>query len=118
MKGSFGFRISSSYYAWVAGVAAVAAAAFLLFGFTGFRSVIAIALLFVIPPLLLLRKTGLDIEEKIFFSFFIGLGLFPLLVFALNQLLPSFRLSIIAAFAAVAIASRFLASRFLINLFR
>src|SRR3989344_9298710 len=97
-----GFRMKLDSAKWLSCILAVAFVAFLLFGFAGFRSVIAIAVLFIVPSWLLLRKTGLDLEEKMFFSLFIGLGLFPLLVFAVNQLVPSFRLSIAAAFAAIA----------------
>ncbi len=105
-------KFGRSYSPWLLCLAAVSVAAFALFGFAGFRTIIAVAVLFIIPPLLLLRKSGLDSEEKIFFSLFIGLGLFPLLVFAINQLLPSFRASAVAALIIVAIAA------FLINLFR
>ncbi|MBI2144950.1 hypothetical protein HYU18_01370 [Candidatus Woesearchaeota archaeon] len=101
-------RLSMDYASWLVGVLVVAVAAFVLFGFAGFRSVAAVAVFFVVPVWLLLRKSGVDLEEKLFFSLFIGLGLFPLLVWAVNQVLPSFRLSIAAAFIAVAAASFFL----------
>lgn len=96
-------KLGRSYAPWLVCLAAISVAAFALFGFTGFRTVIAIVVLFIIPPLLLLRKSGLDLEEKIFFSLFMGLGIFPLVVFALNQLLPSFRLSVVAALALAAL---------------
>lgn len=95
-------KLGRGYSPWLVCLAAIAVAAFALFGFTGFRTLIAIVVLFIIPPLLLLRKSGLDLEEKIFFSLFMGLGIFPLVVFALNQLLPSFRLSVVAALALAA----------------
>lgn len=100
-----GFRIGSGYVPWICGVAVMAAAAFFLFGLVGFRSIIAFAVLFVVPPLMFLGKTSLDVEEKIFFSLFIGLGLFSLVVFAVNQLLPSFRLSAVAAFVLVVLVA-------------
>ena len=103
-----GLRIERQYVPWLLALAAIAALAASLFGMTGLRTILAIALLFVIPTFLLLRKTELDAEEKIFFSLFTGLGFFPLTVWLINQLLPSFRGSIIAAFAAVAAASIFL----------
>lgn len=94
---------------WLVCLAAISVAAFALFGFTGFRTIMAIVVLFIIPPLLLLRKSGLDLEEKIFFSLFIGMGLFSLLAWSVNQVLPSFRASAIASLILVAIAA------FLIN---
>lgn len=98
------FRLSQQHTLWLLALAVIAAAAFVLFGFIGFRAIIAVVALFIIPPLLLLQNTTLDAEEKIFFSLFIGLGLFPLLVFSVNQLLPSFRVSAIAAFILLAAA--------------
>ncbi len=100
-------KLGRRYASWLLCLAVVAATAFALFGFTGFRTIISIVALFVIPPLLLLRKSGLDLEEKIFFSLFIGIGLFPLLVFTFNQLLPSFRASAVAALAFIAVAAFF-----------
>lgn len=103
-----GIKLDQQYAYWIIGLAAIAAVAFMLFGLTGFRTVIAFAVLFVVPTLLLLRKTDLEAEEKIFFSLFIGIGLFGLIAWAINQALPSFRLSVIAAFALVAAAAFFL----------
>lgn len=74
----------------------------LLFGMVGARTIIGMVLLFIAPAYFLMRRTALDLEEKIFFSLFISLGLFPLLAWSLNQLLPSFRLSVLAAFVLVA----------------
>ncbi len=100
-------KLGRDYAPWLVGLAVIALAALVLFGFTGFRTIIAIVIMFIIPALLLLKNTGLDAEEKIFFSLFAGLGLFPLLVFSANQVLPSFRLSILAAFILVAVVAFF-----------
>lgn len=100
-------KLGRHYAPWLVSLAALAVTAFALFGFTGFRTIIAIIILFIIPPLLLLKNSNLDVEEKIFFSLFIGLGLFPLLVFSINQLLPSFRVSAVAALILVAVAAFF-----------
>ena len=100
-------KLTSAYAAWLAGLLVVAGAAFVLFGLPGFRTILAIAVLFVIPPLLILKNASLDVEEKIFFSLFAGIGLFPLLAWLVNQILPSFRVSVIAALAAVAAAGFF-----------
>ena len=100
-------KLGRSYSPWLVCLAAVSVAAFALFGFTGFRTIAAIVVLFIIPPLLLLRKSGLDLEEKIFFSLFIGIGLFSLLAWSVNQVLPSFRASAVAALALIAVAGFF-----------
>ena len=97
-------KLNRQYVPWLISLAVIAVAAFVLFGFTGFRTILAIALLFIVPSLLLLKNTDLDAEEKIFFSLFIGLGMFPLLVFSINQLLPSFRVSVVAALVLTAAA--------------
>ncbi len=95
------FRPAGGYGAWLLSLAVIAAYAYVLFGLTGFRTIVSIALLFVIPPALFLKNSSLDAEEKIFFSLFIGIGMFSLLAWVVNQVLPSFRLSVLAAFAAV-----------------
>ena len=100
-------KLDRHYIPWLACLAAIAVAAFALFGFTGFRTIIAIVALFIVPPLLLLRKSGLDFEEKIFFSLFVGIGLFSLLAWSVNQVLPSFRASAVAALALIAVAGFF-----------
>lgn len=100
-------RLGGNYAPWLISLAVIAVAAFVLFGFAGFRTIIAVAVLFILPPLLLLKNSNLNVEEKIFFSLFIGLGMFPLLVFSVNQVLPSFRLSILAAFILVVVAAFF-----------
>lgn len=112
MTGMAGVKINQQSAAWLFALAAVALTAFALFGMAGFRTILAIAALFVIPPLLILKSFGLDLEEKMFFSLFIGIGLFPLLAWAVNHVLPSFRLSVIAAFALV-VAAGFFAPRIL-----
>ncbi len=93
--------------AWIAGLAVIVFFSFALFGVTGARTIIGMALLFIVPAYFILRKTSLDIEEKIFFSFFISLGLFPLLAWSISQLLHSFRLSALAAFVLVVAAGLF-----------
>ena len=102
------FNFNQQYSAWAAGLLVIAGAAFVLLGLPGFRTVVAIAVLFVLPPLLLIRATSLDVEEKIFFSFFIGIGLFSLLTWVVNQAVQSLRLSILAAYALVVVLSLFL----------
>lgn len=100
--------LRSGYAAWIVSLVLASFFAAVLFGFAGFRTILAIALFFVVPVFLLLRRTSLDVEEKVFFSLFMGLGLFPLAVWAVNQALPSFRLSVPVAFALFAFAGFFL----------
>ena len=100
--------LSAAYAAWIALLVLLALFAAMFFGFTGFRTILSIALLFVMPIFLLLRSSSLDADEKVFFSLFIGLGFFPLVAWAVNRILPSFRLSVLAALALFALAGFFL----------
>lgn len=94
-----GIRISRDYAMWLVALVVIAAVAFALFGMPGFRAIAGIAVLFALPVLLLLKNTGLDAEEKVFFSLFVGIGLFPLAAWLVNTAVPSFRLSAVLALA-------------------
>ncbi len=94
-------------FAWIAAAFAVAVFAFFLFGVPGFLTVAAFVVLFVVSFFFVLKNFGLDIEEKVFFSLFIGVGLFPLAVWLVNRLVPSFRLSAVLALALLALAGFF-----------
>ena len=100
-------QLSKEHLAWLVGLFSIAVFAFILFGLAGFRVIVALAILFVAPVLVLLRSVNLDFDEKVFFSLFIGIGLFPLLVWYINQALPSFRVSIVAALSVAAAAGFF-----------
>lgn len=104
-------RLGLGGAAWASALFIAAGAAFILFGLPGLRTILAIAALFVLPFLFLMRNAGIELEEKIFFSLFIGIGLFPLFAWLVNQVLPSFRLSVLAALALVGAAGFFLHRR-------
>lgn len=93
-------RISSRNVA-IAGLAASLIAAAFLFGMTGVRTVAAIVLFFFFPFYILIRKLNIESDEKVFFAFFIGLGLFSTIVFYVGRIIPSFRVSVAAAFVAL-----------------
>ncbi len=90
-------KISSRNVA-LAGLAASLMAAAFLFGTTGARTVAAIVVFFFLPFYLILRKLSIEADEKVFFAFFIGLGLFSAVVFYVGRIVPSFRLSVAVAF--------------------
>ncbi len=93
-------KISSRNVA-IAGLAASLAAAAVIFGMVGVRTVAAMAAFFFLPFYLIVRKLGIEADEKVFFAFFIGLGLFSTVVFYVGRIIPSFRISVAAAFAAL-----------------
>ena len=80
------------------------ATGFLLFGITGARTVSAMLLLFFLPTFLILSNFRLELQEKIFFSFFLGLGFFPLAAWYLGRVSGSLRIGTVLAFAVLCAA--------------
>ena len=72
---------------------------YMLLGVTGVKTIMAIFLVFLLPFYLILGKFGLETDERLIFSFFIGLGIFSLVVFYVNRVVPSFRSSTIITFS-------------------
>ena len=100
------FKLSKA--SWLIGLVIIVLYSSMLFGLTGARTIISMVVLFMVPAYVFLSKTELELEEKIFFSLFIGLGLFPLAAWTINQVLNSFRLSAIVAFVLVVVLGLFL----------
>lgn len=71
---------------------------FILFGITGVRVILGFVLLFFLPTYLIFKNFDLPMMEKIAFSFFIGLGVFPTCVYYLGLLFSSMRLAIAISF--------------------
>ena len=69
-----------------------------LFKLTGVKSLVVFILVFSLPVYLIISKLNLDMTEKAIFSLFLGIGLFPLAVFYVNRILPSFRIATIVVF--------------------
>lgn len=90
-------KISDNIVA-AAGLAAILIAAANYFGITGIRTVSGMAVFFFLPFYIILRKLPIDKDEKFFFAFFLGLGLFSTAVFYAGRVIPSFRAAVIAAF--------------------
>ncbi len=78
-------------------IALTALFSFMLFGFTGFKVMMGFILLFFLPFYLILDNFDLEMGEKVIFSFFIGVVMFPALVYLLG-LLISVKLSILIVF--------------------
>jgi len=85
---------------------------FILFGVTGFRTIFGMFLLLFLLIYLILSNFKLGGDEKIFFSFFIGIALFPLLVWYLNRIVPSLRVTILVTFILLILIGLFLRKRF------
>lgn len=81
-----------------------------ILGFSGMMSALGIIILFMVPTYLILNNFNLEQDEKIIFSFFIGVGIFPSITYWLG-LFISFRLAILITFillVAIAFALPFL----------
>lgn len=77
------------------GIALLFAILFLmLFSITGVLALLVMGIAFCLPMYFLIKKTSLEPEEKIFYPFFIGIGIIPTLVYWLGTLI-SFRLSVL-----------------------
>jgi len=66
-------------------------------GFIGFKVIFGMLLVFFLPFYLILNNFNLSRSEKTIFALFIGLGIFPALVYWLGTLV-SFKLAIIISF--------------------
>ncbi|MBS3101119.1 hypothetical protein J4204_03220 [Candidatus Woesearchaeota archaeon] len=53
-------------------------------GITGLRTIAGTILLFILPTYLILNNFDLSAQEKIVFAFFIGIGIFPSIVYLLG----------------------------------
>ncbi len=65
----------------------------------------ALIVFFVAAPYALIRSLPLEEDEKLFFSLFIGLGVFPIAVWTVGRIIPSLRLALIATLILIAVIS-------------
>ena len=82
-----------------------------ILGFSGMMASLGIMLLFIFPIYLILDNLELDQDEKLIYSFFIGVGVFPSITYWLGIFI-SFRISIFITFA-VLVAVGFAARKYL-----
>lgn len=66
-------------------------------GFGGFRTILGLIIVVMLPFYFIFDKFKISLMEKIFFSFFISLGIFPVVVYWLG-IIMSFRLSVLISF--------------------
>ena len=70
---------------------------YMILGFSGMMSALGIILIFIVPVYFILDNFELETGEKIVFSFFISVGVFPSISYWLG-ILMSFRLAILITF--------------------
>lgn len=82
----------------------VALFSFIFLGFTGFKVLFGMLLVFFFPFYLILDNFDLLRSEKVIFAFFIGLGIFPSIVYWMSVFI-SFRLAIVITFVLLVITA-------------
>lgn len=85
----------------IASLIAVFAIVASLFGITGIRTLAAVLIFFFLPFYLILRRFQMDGDEKVFFAFFMGIGLFSVIVFYVGRIIPSFRIATAITFVGL-----------------
>lgn len=80
----------------------IALFSFIFLGFVGFKVIFGFLLVFFLPFYLILGNFDLSRSERVAFSFFIGVGLFPAIVYWLGVLM-SFKLAILLTFVLLLI---------------
>ena len=89
----------------IAGITLIVVLAFfyLILGLEGMMSVLGIFLLFIVPMYLILDNFNLEQDEKLIFSFFIGVGILPSFAYW-TGLFISFKMAIAISFIILIIA--------------
>lgn len=64
------------------------------FGMAGVRVFLGLIIFFVLPGYLILRRFAFDEDERVFFAFFAGLGLYTAFVYFVGRVIPSFKVSV------------------------
>lgn len=85
-------------------LAAICIFFYFILGIVGAVSAVGIVIFFIFPIYSILNNLELDSDEKIALSFFIGIGVFPIIVYWLGTFI-SFRLSILIAWVLLVLAS-------------
>ena len=83
---------------------------FIFLGFTGFKAIFGMLIVFFLPFYLIMDNFELSTGEKIIFSLFIGAGAFPSIAYWMGTLI-SFKLSIAITFVLL-MAIAFAVKRF------
>lgn len=85
-------------------LAIVLAFFYMILGASGMMAILGIVLFFAAPFYLILNNFELEQDEKLVLSFFIGVGIFPSIVYWLGIFI-SFRISIFITFAVLILAA-------------
>tara|TARA_Y100000310_G_scaffold218670_1_gene219968 strand:- start:1142 stop:1471 length:330 start_codon:yes stop_codon:yes gene_type:complete len=70
---------------------------FFILGISGMMAALGLILLFILPTYFIIDNYDLQEDQKVIFSFFIGVGIFPSIAYWLG-LLISFKIAILISF--------------------
>ena len=85
-------------------IAAILLFFYFILGFSGMLAALGHILLFIVPIYFILNNFDLAQDEKIVFSFFLGVGIFPSLVYWPANFI-SFRISIFISFVILIVVA-------------
>jgi len=74
---------------------------YIILNIIGLRTIATIFILFLLPSYLIFSCLKLDDSEKLIFSLFISLAFFPLVVWFVDRVIPSFRISLLVSLILV-----------------
>ena len=77
---------------------------YFILGFSAMMTVLGIIIIFIVPLYLILDNFDLRQDEKIVFSFFLGVGIFPSITYWLGIFI-SFKIAILVTFVILIIAA-------------
>lgn len=90
-------NVNNEMILYVISIAIIFVLIYVLFGFTGIKTIFFMALFFMVSIYFILMNFDFNVPERIVFSFFLGIALFPLCVWYINMIIPSMRTSSIIA---------------------
>jgi len=79
----------------LAAAALVLFGAWMIAGLTAVRVIAGMFVLFFLPFYFIMRNLDIEEDERIFFSFFLGFGLIPVIVYYGNKIISSLRVTIL-----------------------
>jgi len=83
----------------------------IILGVTGFRAILGFFIFIIIPTYLILYSLKLDNSEKFILSLFLGTALIPALLWYVNRIIPSLKVSLIVTFILFIIAGYILSKK-------
>lgn len=71
---------------------------YMFLGFFGVRTIVGVLLFFTLPFYFILNNFKLDVLEKLFYAYFLGFACFGFVVYYVDRIIPSLKISILVSF--------------------